>query len=111
MIEFFNLAAQAVEKFFHSLQNVPPTLNAKDRLDFSINGVTFDHKTSFFLKNFPYPIKEALKKTSKPFLMESGQFVNIIIKDNSSYYESICDYKYLRYNNCFTMFHPPIKTN
>ncbi len=39
---------------------------ARDRLvDFTIDGVTFDHKTSVFPKNFPYPIKEAVKKTDE----------------------------------------------
>ncbi len=58
-------SAQAVEKIFCSLPNVKPALDSKDRLvDFTIDGVTFDHKTSVFPKNFPYPIKEAVKKTN-----------------------------------------------
>ena len=41
-------------------------LDEKDRLvDFTIDGVTFDHKTSIFPKNFPYPIDEAIKKTDE----------------------------------------------
>jgi hypothetical protein len=62
---WFNFwSAQAVEKIFCSLPNVKPALDEKDRLvDFSIDGVTFDHKTSIFPKNFPYPIDEAIKKT------------------------------------------------
>ena len=49
-------SAQAVEKIFCSLPNVKPALDEKDRLvDFTIDGVTFDHKTSIFPKNFPYP--------------------------------------------------------
>jgi hypothetical protein len=57
-------SAQAVEKIFCSLPNVKPALDEKDRLvDFTIEGVTFDHKTSIFPKNFPYPIDEAIKKT------------------------------------------------
>ncbi len=59
-------SAQAVERIFCSLPNVKPALDSKDRLvDFTIDGVTFDHKTSVFPKNFPYPIKEAVKKTNE----------------------------------------------
>ncbi len=59
-------SAQAVEKIFCSLPNVKPALDEKDRLvDFSIDGVTFDHKTSIFPKNFPYKIDEAIKKTDE----------------------------------------------
>ena len=62
-------SAQAVEKIFCSLPNVKPALDEKDRLvDFTINGVTFDHKTSIFPKNFPYPIEEAIKKTDELIL-------------------------------------------
>lgn len=59
-------SAQAVEKIFCSLPNVQPALDGKDRLiDFTIDGVTFDHKTSIFPKNFPYKIDEAIKKTDE----------------------------------------------
>lgn len=59
-------SANAVEKIFCSLPNVKPALDEKDRLvDFTIDGVTFDHKTSVFPKNFPYPIKDAVKKTDE----------------------------------------------
>ena len=59
-------SAQAVEKIFCSLPNVKPALDEKDRLvDFTIDGVTFDHKTSIFPKNFPYTIEEAIKKTDE----------------------------------------------
>ena len=59
-------SAQAVEKIFCSLPNVKPALDEKDRLvDFTIDGVTFDHKTSIFPKNFPHPISEAIKKTDE----------------------------------------------
>ncbi|MGB5530255.1 MAG: hypothetical protein WBQ32_09810, partial [Ignavibacteriaceae bacterium] len=62
-------SAQAVEKIFCSLPNVKPALDEKDRLvDFTINGVTFDHKTSIFPKNFLYPIEEAIKKTDELIL-------------------------------------------
>jgi hypothetical protein len=59
-------SAQAVEKIFCSLPNVKPALDDKDKLvDFSIDGVTFDHKTSIFPKNFPSTIDEAIKKTDE----------------------------------------------
>ncbi|MGD8305224.1 MAG: hypothetical protein PVF17_01095 [Ignavibacteria bacterium] len=59
-------SAQAVEKIFCSLPNVKPALDEKDRLvDFRIDGFTFDHKTSVFPKNFPYPANEAVKKTDE----------------------------------------------
>jgi len=59
-------SAQAVEKIFCSLPNVKPALDEKDKLiDFSIDGVTFDHKTSIFPKNFPYKIDETVKKTDE----------------------------------------------
>ncbi len=59
-------SAQAVEKIFCSLPNVKPALDEKDRLvDFTIDGVTFDHKTSIFPKNFHYTIDEAIKKTDE----------------------------------------------
>jgi hypothetical protein len=59
-------SAQAVENIFCSIPNVKPALDQKDRLvDFTIDGVTFDHKTSIFPKNFPYQINEAIKKTDE----------------------------------------------
>ena len=59
-------SAQAVENIFCSLPNVKPALDSKDRLvDFTIDGVSFDHKTSIFPKNFPYKIDEAIKKTDE----------------------------------------------
>ena len=59
-------SAQAIEKIFCSLPSVKPALDTKNRLvDFTIEGVTFDHKTSVFPKNFPYPINEAVKKTDE----------------------------------------------
>ena len=62
-------SAQAVEKIFCSLPNVKPALDEKDRLvDFTIDDVTFDHKTSIFPKNFPYMIDEAIKKTNELIL-------------------------------------------
>jgi len=62
-------SAQAVESIFCSLPNVKPARDEKDRLvDFSIDGVTFDHKTSIFPKNYPYQIDEAIKKTNELIL-------------------------------------------
>ena len=59
-------SAQAIEEIFCSLPNVQPAIDGKDRLvDFTIDGVTFDHKTSIFPKNFPYTIDEAIKKTDE----------------------------------------------
>ena len=59
-------SAYAVEKIFCSLPNVKPALDGKDKLvDFSIDDVTFDHKTSIFPKNFPFGIDEAIKKTNE----------------------------------------------
>ena len=44
-------SAQAIENIFCSLPNVKPALNGRDRLvDFTIDGVSFDHKTSVFPK-------------------------------------------------------------
>jgi len=59
-------SARAIEKIFCALPNVKPALDSRDRLvDFTIDGVTFDHKTSIFPKNFPYKIKDAIKKTDE----------------------------------------------
>jgi hypothetical protein len=59
-------SAQAVENIFCSLPNVKPALDSRDRLvDFTIQGVAFDHKTSIYPKNFPYQIKDAIKKTDE----------------------------------------------
>ena len=59
-------SAQAVENIFCSLPNVKSALDSKDRLvDFTIDGESFDHKTSIYPKNFPYKIEEAIKKTDE----------------------------------------------
>jgi hypothetical protein len=48
-------SSQAVEGIFCSLPGVRAALDPKDRLvDFSIKGITFDHKTSVFPKNFSH---------------------------------------------------------
>jgi len=55
-----------VENIFCSLPNVKPAFNSKDKLvDFTIDGVSFDHKTSVYPKNFPLQINEAIKKTDE----------------------------------------------
>lgn len=58
---WFNFwSAFAVEKIFCSLPNVKPAFNHKDRLkDFSIHGITFDHKTSVFPKKFRATFEQA----------------------------------------------------
>lgn len=59
-------SAQCVEQIFCSLPGVKPALDEKDKLiDFTINGVTFDHKTSVFPKNFPHKIEDAIKHTEE----------------------------------------------
>lgn len=46
-------SATAVETIFCSLENIKAAKNTKDRLvDFSIQGIPFDHKTSVFPKGF-----------------------------------------------------------
>jgi len=62
-------SAQAVENIFCSLPGVTPALDSKNKLvDFSIQGVSFDHKTSVFPKKFPYQINDAIKKTGELIL-------------------------------------------
>jgi len=57
-------SANAVEQIFCSYPNVKPARNSKDRLiDFSIDGASFDHKTSVFPKNYSLPIDEAIRNT------------------------------------------------
>jgi len=57
-------SAVAVEQIFCSFPNVKPARNSKDRLiDFSIDGASFDHKTSVFPKNYNLPIDEAIRQT------------------------------------------------
>lgn len=60
--DFFNYAANrwfnfwsamAIEQIFSELENVTPSHNHKNRLvDFSLNGIDFDHKTSVYPKGF-----------------------------------------------------------
>lgn len=57
-------SAHAVEKIFCALPNVVPALDEKDHLvDFSINGFTFDHKTSVYPKAYNKNFKEAIINT------------------------------------------------
>ena len=60
---WFNFwSAQAIENIFCSLPKVEPNLDSKDRLvDFAIQGITFDHKTSVFPKTYPGTLTEAQK--------------------------------------------------
>jgi len=67
---FFNYAlnrwynfwsAQAVEQIFCQCDGVVSALDSRDRLiDFSINGINFDHKTSVYPKGYGLPLKDAL---------------------------------------------------
>lgn len=53
-------SAMAVENIFRNLRGVVPAVNSKDRLvDFSINGINFDHKTSVFPKKYTHEIDYA----------------------------------------------------
>lgn len=53
-------SAMAVEQIFTELKEVTPALNPKNRLiDFAINGIHFDHKTSVFPRKFPENIAYA----------------------------------------------------
>jgi hypothetical protein len=58
---WFNFwSARGVEEIFCRLEGVQAAKNARDRLvDFSINGIKFDHKTSVFPKNFPGSLQYA----------------------------------------------------
>lgn len=61
--EFFNYAAnrwfnfwsaQGIERIFAQLPAVQPNKNPRDRLvDFTLHGITFDHKTSVFPRKYP----------------------------------------------------------
>ncbi len=54
-------SAKAVEYFFSLSKKVTPHYNPKNKLiDFSINGINFDHKTSVFPQKFPFDISYAL---------------------------------------------------
>lgn len=53
-------SAKAVENIFAGLDGVVPAKNPRDRLiDFSICGITFDHKTSVFPVNFKHTLSYA----------------------------------------------------
>lgn len=58
---WFNFwSARAVEKIFGALPGVTPQLNPYDRLvDFSIQGIQFDHKTTVFPEEYPYSLEFA----------------------------------------------------
>ena len=61
MNRWYNLmSAKAVEYIFASYPNVIPNKNQYDKLvDFQINNISFDHKTSIFPKGFNQPFKYA----------------------------------------------------
>lgn len=66
---WFNFwSARAVERIFHTLPGVEANVDQYDRLvDFSIQGITFDHKTSVFPRQYPESPKFAWKH--KPHLI------------------------------------------
>ena len=54
-------SARAVEEIFGRLDNVTPAENRRDRLvDFTLNGVRFDHKTSVFPRGFGHDLTYAV---------------------------------------------------
>jgi hypothetical protein len=61
---WFNFwSAKGVENIFCSLPGVEPHLNKYDRLiDFSIKGISFDHKTTVYPKGYDHPITYAVQK-------------------------------------------------
>ena len=75
---FFNYAlnrwynfwsAKAVEQIFCECPGVKSALDPKDRLvDFSIDGISFDHKTSVYPKGYGFPLEEA--QSNKGALIE-----------------------------------------
>jgi len=62
-------SANAVEKIFCSFDKIKPALNRKDHLvDFEIEGIKFDHKTSIFPENYPFSLEYA--QSNKKSLIE-----------------------------------------
>jgi hypothetical protein len=60
------LSAVGVEKIFSKLPNVLPNTNRYDKLvDFSINNITFDHKTTVYPRNFGHDINFAKQNPQK----------------------------------------------
>lgn len=49
----------AVKSIFYSLPGVVPAKDKDWSVDFSINGIRFDHKTSVYPKGFPHPLAMA----------------------------------------------------
>lgn len=60
---WFNFfSAQAVEHIFCNCEGIKPALDSKNRIiDFTINGIPFDHKTSVYPKAYNLNIIEAKK--------------------------------------------------
>ena len=55
-------SAVGVEQIFCRHQGIEPNLNYKDKLvDFNINGICFDHKTSVFPQNYPNDLAYAMQ--------------------------------------------------
>jgi hypothetical protein len=58
-------SAKAVESIFATHPNVEPNINIYDKLvDFKINNIPFDHKTSVYPKGYGKPIVYAKKTKS-----------------------------------------------
>ena len=61
-------SAMAVEKMFCSYPGIEAHKNKKDRLvDFSIQGITFDHKSSVFPKSYSATLEDA-RQNKKPLI-------------------------------------------
>ena len=62
LIRWYNFwLAMAVEQLFRESERVVPAVNQHDRLvDFSNDGITFDHKTSRFPWEYPHPLHYAV---------------------------------------------------
>ncbi len=59
-------SAMAVENIFTSHNNVSPNINSYDKLvDFSVNEIPFDHKTSVFPRGFNKSIQYAVDNKKK----------------------------------------------
>ena len=61
MVRWYNFhSAQGVEYAFSQHPSVVPNLNEKDKMvDFTIDGMTFDHKTSVFPRGFQHSLEFA----------------------------------------------------
>lgn len=58
-------SAKAIQDIFCNLPGVEPSLGERNRLiDFTINGITFDHKTSVFPAAYDKQLNEAIENPS-----------------------------------------------